>query len=309
MKKIYLIVAICTSAFIANAQVFWTEDFGTGCNTGQLANAYTGTNGAWTVASTGTNDPYANVFYVDAEEAGNAIGMCGSGCTGTVDATLHISTAVALTGDVGAAYFSGGFCGSGLCAVTNTRAESPIINCTGRTSITLSCGYFENGQTTLDDASLWYSPDGGTTWSLLDNMAKTTLGTCAPQGMWTAYSFALPASANNNAFVKIGFNWTNNDDAVGTDPSFAVDDIALSTPSVGIANATSSSVEVFANGSNVIIKSNNVVQLQGVYDVLGRTITSTLENNTINLEAQPAGVYFVRVIVKEQVYTKKIFIK
>lgn len=300
---------MCTSAFIANAQVFWTEDFGTGCNTGQLASAYTGTNGAWTVASTGTNDPYANVFYIGAEEAGNAIGMCGTGCTGTVDATLHLSTAVALTGDVGAAYFSGGFCGSGLCAVTNTRAESPIINCTGRTSITLSCAYMENGQTTLDDASLWYSADGGTTWTLLNNMAKTALGTCAPQGMWTAYSFALPASANNNATVKIGFNWTNNDDGIGTDPSFAVDDITLSTPSVGIADATSSSVEVFANGSNVIIKSNDVVQLQGVYDVLGRTITSTLENNTVNLEAQPAGVYFVRVIVKEQVYTKKVFIK
>ncbi|HLC82953.1 MAG TPA: T9SS type A sorting domain-containing protein, partial [Bacteroidia bacterium] len=108
---------------------------------------------------------------------------------------------------------------------------------------------------------------------------------------------------------KIGFNWTNNDDATGTDPSFAVDDITLSTLSVGIADIGQSSLEVFANGSNVVIKSIDAVQLQGVYDVLGRTISCSLENNTINLESQPAGVYFVRVIVKGQTYTKKVFIK
>ena len=49
--------------------------------------------------------------------------------------------------------------------------------------------------------------------------------------------------------------------------------------------------------------------LQGVFDVLGRTITASLENNTINLEAQPSGVYFVRVIVNGQTFTKKVFIK
>ena len=316
MKKIYLIIAICTSSVLATGQVFWTETFGTGCNQGQLASAFTGANGAWTIASTGTNDATANTFYIGAQEAGNAIGSCGTGCVGTVDATLHVGNIaialVSLVADNGASYFSGvaGACGAlGICATTNRRAESPIINCTGRSTITLSCGYMENGDGTNDDASLWYSADGGTTWTLLNNMAKTALGTCAPQGMWTAYSFALPASANNNAFVKIGFNWTNNDDGLGTDPSFAVDDIVLTATSVGIADATSSGVEVFANGSNVIVKSNDAVQLQGVYDVLGRTITSTLENNTINLETQPSGVYFVRVIVKEQVYTKKVFIK
>ncbi len=315
MKKIYLILAICTTAFVANAQVFWTEDFGTGCNTGQLASAYTGTNGAWTIASTGTNDPFANTFFVGAQEAGNAIGMCGTGCAGTVDATLHvgnvaITTPIVVAADNGAAYNTGGVCASfSICVITNRRAESPIINCTGKSSITLSCGYIENGQTTIDDASLWYSADGGTTWALLDNMAKTLFGSCSPQGMWTAYSFALPASANNNPTVKIGFNWTNNDDGVGTDPSFAVDDIILSGLSVGIADVGSESLEVFATGSNVVVKSIDAVQLQGVYNVLGRTITCSLENNTINLESQPAGVYFVRVIVKGQTYTKKVFIK
>lgn len=313
MKKIYLIITICAAAFISNAQVFWTENFGTGCNQGQLASAYTGTNGAWTIASTGTNDPYANTFYVGAQEAGNPVGSCGTACTGTINATLHVGNiaipAVSLSADNGATYFSGGACGLGYCAITNRRAESPIINCSGQTSITISFAYMENGATTLDDASLWYSADGGATWALLNNMAKTPFGSCSPQGQWTAYSFALPASANNNAFVKIGFNWTNNDDGVGTDPSLAVDDITLASASVGIAAIHSSSPEVFVSGSNVIIKSADAVTLNGVYDILGRTISSSLENNTINLEGQPAGIYFVRVEIKGQACTKKVFIK
>lgn len=316
MKKTYLIIAICATAFAANSQVFWTETFGTGCNQGQLASSYTGTMGAWTIASTGVNDATANTFYVGAQEAGNAIGACGTGCTGTIDASLHVGNIaiplVSLAADGGASYFAGvaGACsGLGICATTNKRAESPVINCSGKTSITISFGYMENGSTTVDDASLWYSADGGTTWTLLNNMAKTGFGTCSPQGLWTAYSFALPISANNNPTVKIGFNWTNNDDGVGTDPSFAVDDITLSVPSLGISDLSPIAFDVYAIGSNVIVKSLDAVKLQGVYDVLGRNISTTLENGTINLEGQPAGVYFVRVEVKGQVYTKKVFIK
>lgn len=314
MKKIYLIIAISATTLFANAQVFWTEDFGTGCNQGTLASAFTGSNGAWAIASTGTNDPYANTFYIGAQEAGNAIGTCGTGCVGTVDATLHVSNVaislVSLAADNGAAYFNGGACTlASICAITNRRAESPVINCTGKNTITIAFAYMENGDAANDDASLWYSANGGGTWTLLNNMAKTPLGTCTPQGKWTAYTFALPVSANNNATVKIGFNWTNNDDGVGTDPSFAVDDITLTAVATSISDLSSESLEVFANGSYISVKSNEVIKLQGVYDVLGRTISASLENNTINLEAQPAGIYFVRVEMKGQVYTKKVFIK
>lgn len=315
MKKIYLMIAICSIALFTNAQVFWTEDFGTGCNQGQLASAYTGTNGAWTIASTGTNDPYANTFYVGAQEAGNPVGACGTGCAGTIDATLHVGnvaiTALGLAADNGASYVSGGACGPpfNICVTTNRRAESPVINCTGQTSITISFAYMENGETTADDASLWYSPDGGTTWSLLDNTAKTLLGSCSPQGTWTAYSFALPASANNNATVKIGFNWTNNDDATGTDPSFAVDDITLTSLSVGIADNMAPSLEIYSSGSNVIIKSSEAIMFKGVFDVLGRTINAVPDNNIINMEDQPSGIYFVRVELNGETFTKKVFIK
>lgn len=316
MKKLYSLLTISALAVSANAQVFWTEDFGTGCNQGQLASAFTGANGAWTIAATGTNDATANTFYVGAQEAGNAIGACGTGCAGTIDATLHVGNIAiplaSLPADQGAAYFAGvtGACSAvGVCATTNRRAESPVINCTGRSSITISFGYMENGDGTNDDASLWYSADGGSTWSLLNNMPKTLFGTCSPQGMWTAYSFSLPASANNNATVKIGFNWTNNDDQVGTDPSFAVDDITLSTLATGVTDASIAGLEVFATGNKIMINSPSAVQLNGIYDVLGSKITASMENNTVNMETQPSGIYFVRVEVKGQVYTKKVFIK
>ena len=314
MKKIYLIIAICSSSLIANAQTFWTEDFGTGCNRGQLVSAYTGPNGAWTTSSTGTNDPYANKFFVGAQAAGSAVGTCITGCTGTINATLHLSNVsipiVGVTADTGASYFSGGLCSFGYCANTNWRAESPVINCTGKSTITIAFDYIENGDATNDDATLWYSADGGTTWSLLNNPAKTAVGSCSTMGTWTAYSFAMPASANNNATVKIGFNWTNNDDGVGTDPSFAVDNITLSTVvTTGIANVSNSELEIYSTGKNVMIKCNDVVKILGVYDLLGRMLTSPMMGNTVDMEAQPSGVYFVRVEVKGQVYTKKVFIE
>ena len=140
-----------------------------------------------------------------------------------------------LPADNGAAYNAGGLCGSFFCVLTDKRAESPTINLTGQTNITLNFNYIENGDGALDDASLWYFD--GATWTLLDPLAKPPLGACTPQGLWTAFSIPLPASANNNANVKIGFRWVNNDDGVGNDPSFAVDDITLTIPATAGPNA------------------------------------------------------------------------
>lgn len=212
------------SGYVSTGGAFWTENFNNGCTQLCLANGYNG----WSVASTGTNGTSANDFYISCQENGNAVGACGSGCAG--NATLHVgnvSTSPAAiffcpTGDCGAAYDAG--TGSGTCA-TSKRAQSPVNNCTGRSNITFSFKYMENGQGTSDNALAWYFD--GTTWTMIADMAKTVL--CGVQGTWTAYSINLPASANNNPNVRIGFQWVNNDDGAGSDPSFAVDDISLST--------------------------------------------------------------------------------
>jgi hypothetical protein len=210
--------------------VFWTEDFGTGCGTGTPANGYGTPNGTWTVVNTGTNDIYANIWYVSAEENGNGAGNCGSGC-GT-NRTLHVSSDPNISGDVGAAYYSGDGGWFGMPSTTNKRVQSPVINCSGRSNITLSFVYMEYGQGTTDNATLWYYD--GSTWSQLVDLPKTTCcgGPCngSRQGKWSSYSITLPASANNNPNVRIGFRWVNNNDMDGYDPSFAVDDITLSVP-------------------------------------------------------------------------------
>lgn len=209
--------------------VFWTEAFQNGCSSGCLANTYTGPNGAWTLTTLYPNEGCGiaatpNVWYISGAECGRAAGLCGTTC-GTTDPSLHIgSTSM---GDMGASYDAGGWCpflgdpGS----QTDTRCESPVISCVGFASITVSFNYIENGDGSIDNATFWYY--NGTTWAQIADMPKTPWGSCSPQGQWTAYTIALPASANNNANVRIAFKWVNADDYNGTDPSFAVDDIVL----------------------------------------------------------------------------------
>ncbi len=314
MKKQLLSISflICV-AFFGNAQtVFWTEGFSTGCNQGVVANGFSGSNGAWATTSTGTNDPYANVFFVSATEAYTGFGGCGDGCLATpsqVNGTLHLGN-VAIPGlvsaDNGASYNVGGICGFGYCVITNTRAESPVIDCSGKSSITLSLEYFENGDLANDDGSVWYY--NGFSWALLSNTAKTAAICPGGQGLWTTFSIALPADANNNPNVKIGFNWTNNDDNVGTDPSFAIDNITLSVPvSVGVTEA-SQSLQVYSTNGEILLKGNQSYQINGLHDILGRTISFTKNGNTLR-PAGEQGIYFLTLTVDGKVITKKIFLQ
>jgi hypothetical protein len=216
---------------ISEPETFWTEGFGLGCNTGQLASGFSSSNGFWTTTTTGTNDTYANTFFISSAEQMDVDG-CGIGCGGSNSRTLHLSNVEIsglVTADNGASYNAGGICGFGICVATNIRAESPTIDCSGRSDIELTFDYVEFGQGTTDNATLWYFD--GTTWSLLQDLPKTNCcgGPCngTNQASFTGFTITLPVSANNNSNVRIGFNWTNNDDGVGTDPSFAVDNISL----------------------------------------------------------------------------------
>ncbi len=225
---------ITMGAGSAGSAPFWTEDFGSGCNTGLQASSFSGVNGSWSVTATGANEVMANIFYVSAAENGQAAGACGAGCGS--DRTLHMGAHPSIGGDLGAAYFeSDPFSCSflGWCSATDKRAESPLIDCSGQSGITLAFDYIEYGEGNADNASLWYYD--GTLWALLTDLPKTLCCggiTCDgfTQALWTAYSITLPGSADNNPNVRIGFRWTNNANGVGTDPSFAVDDITLSAP-------------------------------------------------------------------------------
>lgn len=228
MKSFTFLILIGLLPKFVDGQIVYFENFGTGCTTGTLAPAF-----GWTVTNTGVNQASSNVWYVSADEQGVGAGNCGIGCGGADSRTLHVSADAAAGGDLGAAYFeSSAFICSflGLCSITNKRVESPTINCTGISSIPLSFDYIENGEGTADDCTVFYSANNGTTWTLLDNPPKTAF--CGIQGLWATRNLVLPASANNNPTVKIGFRWVNNGNGVGTDPSFAVDNIQVGTPIV-----------------------------------------------------------------------------
>ncbi len=190
------------------SQIIWTETFSNGCVSGCLATTY----GGWTETTTGTNDANYNRWYVSGSECGNNVGACGTNCGGT-DPSLHISN---YSSDSRAVYANN---------TTNRRIQSPVINCTGYSNVMLSFNFIHNGNSNgPDECAVQYYD--GSSWTNLGTLPKT-VGVCSPEGHWTNYTIQLPASANNNPNVRIGFNWKNNDDGVGTDPSVAIDDIVL----------------------------------------------------------------------------------
>lgn len=241
MKKLLLFSAVLSVLSLSAQTTVWTEDFENSCTGGCTADGVNTGNGAWTITDSspaldGCGFPTSpNTFYVSCAENGNAAGMCGTGCGN--DESLHVGSTT--VGDLGASYDSGGWCDFGLGGFgdgteTDVFVESPTIDLSGFTSNTIEFVYMEAGDGANDDASLWYFD--GSTWSLLDALAKTS--PCGAQGTWTAFTIALPASADNNANVKVAFKWVNNDDATGSDPSFAVDDIIITSPAVATNTIT-----------------------------------------------------------------------
>ena len=322
---------IALNNYSAKAQ-FWTEDFfTTNIQTNGVANGYVSTNGTWTETQlAGNTGGDANKFFISCTEAGMVAGSCAALCptnappppTPFIGQSLHIGSVPSAfaflcpAGDCGAIY-SAGDGGLGISdASTEVRAESPAINCTGKTSISLSFNYLENGDAASDNAQLWYYD--GATWSILTDMPKTNCGdpanACSIQpcggntkGIWTNLaSIVLPASANNNPNIKIGFRWVNDNDGVGTDPSFAVTHIQLSSSvTIGIAeNTTNQNSSVFPNPGNgdLTIELNenmlNKTSMYIVYDAKGIEVKhgklTTLKTN-ISLNDCANGLYAIRI--------------
>tara|TARA_R110002072_G_scaffold232309_3_gene389733 strand:+ start:1002 stop:2219 length:1218 start_codon:yes stop_codon:yes gene_type:complete len=219
-------VFISTSSFHAQTTI-WSEDFD--------GNGGAGSNWGLLNQNIGIQGMTANLWYISCLENGNASGICGSGCG--ADNSLHVGSSS--VGDIGAAYDASSLClpGCFLCdligfcsdVTTNKRTQSANISTAGQTNLTYNFNYIENGQGTIDDCIAEYSIDGGTTWIQLGNPAKTVI--CGSgQGLWTALSYVLPAAAEGIANLRVAFRWQNNADGLGTDPSFAVDDITITTP-------------------------------------------------------------------------------
>lgn len=283
MKKLLLFAIGLLFAQFSSAQTtIWTENFDNNCASG--CTTYTGTNGAWTITDVATPGNAANSWYFSESEVGFHAGECGqlgpaSNYPTATGASLHISAGnlanafSSIAGDPtfaamvammtaqsndadGANYFSGldavtqialsmFFPGFSADATTSKRAESPTINLTGKVGLEIKFNYIEGGSGTNDNATLWGYD--GNTWAQIADMPKTD--TCSTgKGEWETFTTTLPAYFNNNPNAKIGFLWVNNSDGVGTDPSFAVDNIEIFSSALS-ANFTASQTSICSNDS------------------------------------------------------------
>lgn len=304
MKKqiLFSALTILFSCAAFSQTVLWSEDFGAP-GSGTLANGHATANGAWTVTNTGVNGADPNLWYISGEECGNAATSCGTACVG-VDASLHLG-APALIGDAGAAYAAGG--GGFIFPETNSRVESPVIDLTGQTGMTLTFNYLESlagdpaADNVNDDATLWYFD--GAVWAQIDPLNVTAAG-CTPQGTWTAFTMAMPASANNNANVRLGFQWTNNDDNVGVDPSFAVDDIQITVPAAGVNADFSTPITTICEGDCIDFTdlSTGLGPLPTWnWTFAGAATPNSTAQNPTNICYPTAGVYDVTLFADDDV--------
>lgn len=179
---------------------------------------FNGTHGWALNQASGPNGADNNFWVVSDNEGGTTVGSCG--LAGGGDNTLHITSQLFPT--AGASYNATGFCGLLFCTQTNMRAESPAFSTLGYSSVSVTFDFIGNGQTTLDVGSFVINDGSG--WQTEIPVLRSTI--CASgQGEWTNVTLLLPASAANNTNLQIGFNWTNNEDNIGTDPSIAINNI------------------------------------------------------------------------------------
>lgn len=179
----------------------------------------------WTLnTATGTNGVDNNFWQVNDDESGMPAGTCGS--AGQNNKTLHVTSVAQFAS--GAAYDAGGLCGILYCPQTNMAASSPDINTSGATNLVLRYDFIGAGDGLLDNASALVSANGGTSYNSLDVSLKSSNNAgCNGQGRWTTRSYSLANTYNGVSNFKIRFNWTNNDDGVGTDPSVAINNVLL----------------------------------------------------------------------------------
>jgi PKD repeat protein len=183
----------------------------------------------WTLnQSTGVNDLDANMWFITDAEGGVAAGQCGVATNG--NKTLHVGCQGTWCIGSGATYNAGDGGLGFFASTTNKRTVyNTNISTLGNTNLTLSFDWIGIGAAGADYGSVLYSTNGGTTWTTLQAMTGGT--TCGNgQGLWQASNITLPVACNNIANLRIGFNWTNDNDGAGTDPSFAVNNVRITIP-------------------------------------------------------------------------------
>ena len=310
----WFIVPVLLCATNLYSQVFWSEDFGSATSNGDKgvqASGYTSNNGTYTLTETGENGNYPNLWYISSMEAGMGAGNCSSGYTennSLNNNTLHISHQplrsgnVETLGDFGAVY-------SRIAnSATNSRIETPVINCSGKANIRVNFDYFAGGTDNTDKLSVYYFD--GSTWNLLSSIGSNTNALCPDKMTWkTSDSYILPNSAINNAAVKLGFKWENTENETllvgaaeaGSSPaeptvasnllySVAIDRITVSGSDIGVSD---NNMNRTANTNKIDIKT--VADANNKATIMFTTYSEKFPANNLVIESGMDGVNFTEL--------------
>lgn len=113
------------------------------------------------------------------------------------------------------------------CSYSHTRTQDIIsyipIDATSFDSLVLRFNWHCMGENNYDYGSVWYSVDAVNWQRVLTGGSGS--GWYSNNMFPSTETIALPDSLKNRAFY-IGFNW-NNDNNLGTDPGFVIDDVSL----------------------------------------------------------------------------------
>jgi hypothetical protein len=239
----------------------------------------------WTLnAAIGSNGIDANIWVISDAEGGVAAGNCG--VAGNGNKTLHVGCQGAWCVGSGATYNAGDGGLGFIDATTNKRAyTSANINTMNTGVLNLSFDYIGMGQPGTDFGNVVYSLDGGSNWAVLQSINSGT--TCASgQGLWSSVVALLPASCSNISTLRIGFEWHNDNDGNGSDPSLAINNVKITSPvqpSVTASYLLSSNAPCI--GDCISITNTSTGANTFAWD-FGNGQTSTLQN------PNPACYYF-----------------
>jgi gliding motility-associated-like protein len=302
---------------------FWIENFGNDAvlceSQGATANGFVTANGAWNEEIPGLNGPLSNQWFVSAAEGSLPPGSCSFGCPGgfILARTLHLGMSAASGAeDEGAIYSETGI---GI-SETDKRAVSPVIDCSGQFSIDLTIEFI-NTASPLDFCTIEYFD--GLTWTLLLNIPNSPIA-CLPARTWDDLTVALPASANNNSNVQLGFRWRNADDGLINQTNFghsvAIGNMALDAgppPALPVASFFTNASTSFCETNCIQFFSDPTFDpgfstglASATYSWTfpgGNPASSTAQNPTVCYNTP--GIYNVEFIVTDNVGSSAPFIE
>jgi len=298
MKNLLIIPLLLTFSFSFSQVLLWEDDF----NTTALD---------WDITlQPGANGVDANIWKINDEEGGVAPPGCG--VAGNGESTLHVGCQGGFCVGTGAVYNSGDGGAGFIFAETDIRAAYTLpISTLGETGLEFVFDWIGVGDAGQDFAEIEYSIDGGTTWNVIWTQAPGA--TCGGgQGQWAEETVNLPVATENQADLRFAFHWVNNNDGVGTDPSFAVNNLRLfaagTPPPTGpTANFTASSTNI-CEGDCINLSDNSTGTNISSWDWAfnGATPVSSSDQNPSNICYNVAGTYDITLTVTDDIGTDDV---